>query len=219
MGCCHPSGLSVGLYLGSNNLHCWLVLGGHDWEALVPFYRAHSAEGPRWLVPGQAENPKARGGIAPAPSLSIPQSSLHPLKPLKLLSQPSSSRRRYLGMLIPLHHGSPAHLAPTAAHQPPPITNPICARRGRREKALHKELWGGKDLSALRELGKTLGACGRVQGNSPCTTLLHTPGRAVIPVVRQRLLLHAEGRGEEGVSSQTPAVARGVRENQRLSSP
>lgn len=124
MGCCHPSGLPVGLHLGLNNLHCWPVLEGHDWEVIVPFYRAHCAKGPRWLVPGQAENPKARGGIAPAPSLSIPQSSLHPHKPLKLLSQPSSSRRRYLGMLIPLHHGSPAHLVPRAAQTVAPSATP-----------------------------------------------------------------------------------------------
>jgi len=55
-------------------------------------------------------------------------------------------------------------------HRPPPATNPICAGRGRREKVLCKEPWGGKGLSALRKVGKTLGACGRGQDDSLCAT-------------------------------------------------
>lgn len=68
-------------------------------------------------------------------------------------------------MLTPLHRGFPARLEPRT-HQPPSITGLTSAGSGGREKALCKELWGGRGLGkALSDLGKTLGACARGQGN------------------------------------------------------
>lgn len=137
------------LHLGSNNLQCRLVLGCHDQEAIFPFYRAHSAEWLHGLVPGQAENPEAGSGIAPAPPSSIPNPLCIPVSQCSSSPSPAVVGRGMWGCSS-LSIVAPAYLEPRAIQTVAASATP--------SNQLH--LWGkgtwqgaaaGKCLSVVRE--------------------------------------------------------------------